>query len=172
MTGRDGDDERDAFSDHVPGVRPLADRERLRPTPQPEARQPAQREAEQSFLRERRGDSVEARAPDVSRAILADLRAGRPAPDRELDLHGLASSTAQRALAEALQQSLDEGDRCLLVIHGRGRRSPGEPILKAAVPEWLQSSPHAPQIQAFAPAPQRLGGSGATLVLLRRRLRR
>lgn len=170
--GRDEDDPRDSFAKRVPGVRPLADRARVRPPPEPDPRPPQRQAAEPAFLLERRGDALEARAPDVSRAILADLRAGRLPPDQEIDLHGLDQDAAHRALAEALDAAEREGTRCLLVIHGRGQRSQSEPVLKVAVPEWLLSSPHASRIQAFATAPRQLGGAGASLVLLRRRRRR
>jgi DNA-nicking Smr family endonuclease len=118
---------------------------------------------------ERSGPAVQARAPDVSRAILAELRSGRIAPDREIDLHGLDVAGARAALVAALGLALEDGLRCLLVIHGAGRRSRGEPVLQTSVPEWLQSARQSSEIQAFATAPRRLGGAGACLVLLRRR---
>jgi DNA-nicking Smr family endonuclease len=172
MSGRDGSDgsgRRDSFADHVRDVRPLTRRERVRPPPEPRARPGPPSEPAPRLAIERRDGRVEARAPDVSRARLADLRAGRVAPQRELDLHALDLAGARRALAETLERALDDGLRCLLVIHGRGQHSPGGPVLQRAVPEWLASPPQAAHIQAFATAPRALGGTGACLVLLRRR---
>jgi DNA-nicking Smr family endonuclease len=169
VTGRDDRDDRDSFADHVPDVRPLAERERTQPPPEPRLKPRRRTAPTPGFEIDHSDGRVMARAPDVSRAILADLHAGRVPPERELDLHGLDGVAARRALDEALACALDDGLRCLLVIHGRGRRSPGEPVLQQAVPEWLASSPDASRIQAFASAPRRLGGAGACLVLLRRR---
>jgi DNA-nicking Smr family endonuclease len=169
--GRDGDDRksgRGSFADHVSDVRPLAERERVQPPPEPRAGPRRRAEPEARLAIEQRDGRFEARAADVSRARLADLRAGRLPPQREVDLHGLDLAGARRALAEAIERARDDGLRCLLVIHGRGRRSPGAPVLRQAVPEWLASPPHAARVQAFASAPRALGGAGACLVLLRR----
>jgi DNA-nicking Smr family endonuclease len=163
--GRSG---RESFADHVGDVRPLSQRSRVQPPPEPRARPPRRDEPDRTLAIEQRDGRLEARAPDVSRARLADLRAGRIAPQRELDLHGLDLAGARRALAEALERALEDDLRCLLVIHGRGRRSPGAPVLRRAVPEWLAQPPHAAHVQAFATAPRSLGGAGACLVLLRR----
>jgi DNA-nicking Smr family endonuclease len=54
------------------------------------------------------------------------------------------------------------------VIHGRGQHSAAEPVLKRQLPDWLTAPPLAAHVLAFSPAPTRLGGAGATLVLLRR----
>ncbi|MEE8164030.1 MAG: Smr/MutS family protein, partial [Myxococcota bacterium] len=48
---------------------------------------------------------------------------------------------------------------------GKGSRS-GEAILRERVPDWLSKPPLTTSVLAFAPAPSRLGGEGATLVLL------
>lgn len=168
MSGRDDRRGGGSFADHVEGVRPLAGRERTRP-PASDRAQPPQRAATAvPFEIRHSGAAVAARAPDVSRAILRDLRSGRVPPERELDLHGLDAKAARRAVLDALARALEDDVRCLLVIHGRGRRSTGEPVLQQALPEWLTSSPQASRIQAFATAPQPLGGPGACLVLLRR----
>jgi DNA-nicking Smr family endonuclease len=60
-----------------------------------------------------------------------------------------------------------EGGRCVLVIHGRGRHSEGEPVLKEALLEWLAEPPVASLVMAFASASGGDGGVGATYVLLR-----
>ena len=162
----------ESFADAVGDVRPIEGRDRVLPPPERGRRPLETREPERRFVVERRGDAVEARAEDVSRAILADLKAGRIRAERELDLHGLGLEEARRALDDALEGAHRDGVRCLLVIHGRGQRSANGPVLKGAVIDWLQAMPHAARLQAFATAPRRLGGAGASLVLLRRRRRR
>jgi DNA-nicking Smr family endonuclease len=55
------------------------------------------------------------------------------------------------------------------VIHGQGKRSEtGEAVLREGLPDWLTGSRCSEYVLAFAPAVARLGGEGATLVLLRR----
>jgi DNA-nicking Smr family endonuclease len=109
------------------------------------------------------------RAEDVSRAILAELRRGRREPEREVDLHRMLARDAKALLARELADAVRSGERCVLVIHGRGLHSgEGGPVLRDALPGWLSSGPAASRVMAFAPAPPRLGGPGATLVLLRR----
>jgi DNA-nicking Smr family endonuclease len=56
-----------------------------------------------------------------------------------------------------------------LIIHGRGLSSPGEPVIKAKVAQWLSSGPWKKWVVAFASARMCDGGSGASYVLLRRR---
>ena len=172
MTKRppDAKDEPAGFAESLRGVRPLAGRERLRPPPQPpDATRARPRGAAtvRRFVVEASGDAVTGRAEDVSRAVLAKLRAGDAAPDREVDLHGLAARDAKRRLVHALREAHAEGSRCVLVVHGRGVHSE-KPVLRSALPEWLQEAPLSELVLAFASAPRALGGSGATLVWLRR----
>jgi DNA-nicking Smr family endonuclease len=120
------------------------------------------------FVVEVSGDLVTGRPEDVSRAILAKLRAGDADPDREVDLHGLVARDARRRLARALREAHEAGERCVLVVHGRGVHSESRAVLRDALPGWLQDAPHAGFVLAFASAPRALGGPGATLVWLRR----
>jgi len=177
----DGDDDDDdepsddtdasEFRRALDGVKPL-DRRGLRPEPPPRLRPAPKRgaapEEPVAFAIERAGERVDGLAPGVDRRRLAELRRGTPAPDRRLDLHGLDAAGAERGLRRELARALEAGERCLLVIHGRGRRSEGAPVLKTSLPGWLSAPPHGRRILAFATAPPALGGAGATLVLLRR----
>ena len=167
---RSGDSEPGGFAGALPGVRPLAGRKPLRPAPPPPDRAPARRDrdAPRRFLVESSGEAFAARADDVSRAQLAKLRRGDPAPDSEVDLHGLSARDAEQRLAGELAEAERAGARCVLVIHGRGIRSQAGAVLREVLPEWLARSPHAERVMAFATAPRSLGGPGATLVLLRR----
>ena len=106
-------------------------------------------------------------APGVQRRVLRRLRSSNTAPDRTIDLHGLDRASARRLLRVELADAIAQ--RCALVriIHGRGRHSEAEPVLRAALPAWLAEAPHASYIRAFAPAPRAGGGRGATHVWLR-----
>ena len=112
------------------------------------------------------GDRIEGRAEDVSRRTLTRLRRGDPPADESLDLHGLESAAAHRTLIQAVEA--EPSAHCLCVVHGRGLHSEDGPVLKESLPDWLRRPPLAWRVMAFATAPARYGGPGATLVLLRR----
>jgi DNA-nicking Smr family endonuclease len=117
-------------------------------------------------LTDRGGGALEGIAPGFDRRRLRALRRGEIAPDLELDLHGMQREEAHRALREAMREALEGGARCVLVVHGRGLRSEGDPVLRTSLAGWLAEAPHGPEVLAFTPAEGRRGG--ATYVLLRR----
>jgi len=105
---------------------------------------------------------------DVPPGDFRDLRSGRIRPGGRIDLHRLDRSQAQHALRKAFGTASAQGTRCMLVIHGRGRRSPlGDATLASALPGWLRSAPLDAWVRGFAPALPRDGGDGATYVWLR-----
>ncbi len=120
-----------------------------------------------AFEVERIGERVEGLAAGVDRKLLRRLERGEVPVDREIDLHGLHEEGAREVVAGALTLSVQVGYRCLRIVHGRGLRSPDGPTLKEAVIRWLSTPPLGAQVLAFASAPPRLGGPGATLVQLR-----
>lgn len=148
---------------------PIADRDRRRApvsaTPAP-PRSGEPRRAVPHF--EVEPDGRGARAEGTSRSDYAKLRRGEFPVERELDLHGLTAAQAKGALDSCLEQALRAGERCLKVIHGRGLHSPGGPVLRETLPCWIMDGRFAAKVLAFARAPQKLGGAGATLVRLRR----
>ncbi|MCL2074915.1 MAG: Smr/MutS family protein [Betaproteobacteria bacterium] len=104
-------------------------------------------------------------AHGVSRRTLSDLRRGRWVIQAELDLHGATREEARILLNDFLDECKKRGLRCLRVIHGKGRSSPGgQPVLRPLTRQWLTR--HALTL-AFCPARPCDGGSGALLVLLR-----
>ncbi len=110
----------------------------------------------------------EGRAEGVDRGTLAALRRGEHRYQSTVDLHGMSRDRAEAALAAGLSGALARQERCVLVVHGRGRNSEAGPVLKDALPAWLTRGALAPLVLAFAPAVARDGGPGATYVLLRR----
>lgn len=109
-----------------------------------------------------------AAAEGVSDAQLFALRRGEPEPEERIDLHGARKDAARTLLAKRIESARAQGLRCVIVIHGRGQHSAlGEAVLKDAVPGWLTKGATGRIVLAFAPAPNHLGGDGATLVLLR-----
>lgn len=100
-------------------------------------------------------------APDTAR----NLRRGQWRAGAELDLHGLRVEQARHALLSFLDECQEHGIRCLRIVHGKGYGSQGlEPVLKDKVRTWLVQKN---EVLAFSEAPEREGGAGALLVLLR-----
>jgi len=171
---RTPDDE--AFEEAMRGARPLAGGARrvAGPAPAPRPRAPARPSRETAaFEVDASGDAVSGRAPDVSAAVLRALRRGDPRPEAEIDLHGRTRDEGLRDAERFLIRSRAEGRRAVLVIHGRGQNSEaGAAVLRPAFAAWLASAAAARAgVMAFAPAPSRSGGAGATVVLLRRAAR-
>ena len=107
-------------------------------------------------------------APGIDREHLRRLRRGEVPVDEEVDLHGLDRSRARRAVRDALGRILEQGGRCLRVVHGRGVHSAETgPVLRAELATWLGEPPHGAQVMAFASGLRERGG--ATYVLLRRK---
>lgn len=121
------------------------------------------------FALERNGERIRGLAPGIDRKHLDRLEGGETEPESELDLHGLDRRNARFALRAALREAHSEGERCVRIVHGRGLHSDLGPVLKESLVEWLAEPPLGPLVMAFASAPARDGGPGATYVLLRRK---
>lgn len=108
-------------------------------------------------------------APGVNRRLLGELRRGEHSYRRHLDLHGHSQSEAREAVARFITTSRRNGERCVLVVTGRGRKSPGGvSVLRESLPRWLSRHPNRPHVLAFCTARPVDGGPGAFYVLLRR----
>ncbi len=112
---------------------------------------------------------MEARAPGTDPRITRRLHRGRYTIQDHIDLHGMVVDEAEPALHRFIKQSIERGRHAVLIIHGRGLRSPGKPVLKGKVYEWLTQGPLKPYVIAIASAKPCDGGAGATYALLRRR---
>lgn len=98
--------------------------------------------------------------------LLRRLRGGQYAVQDEIDLHQMKVVAARRMIRAFLAEALAERHHCVKLIHGKGLRSADGPVLKVLVDGMLRQ--HGDVI-AFASAPSQGGGTGAVLVLLRRR---
>ena len=103
---------------------------------------------------------------DLDRRTWLKLRRGRYPLDARLDLHGLTQAQAHERLAQFVTAARGRGDRCLLVITGRGLQRGG--ALRLMTPRWLDAPPLRHHVLAFAEATLEHGGEGALYVLLRR----
>jgi DNA-nicking Smr family endonuclease len=146
-----------------------------RPRPAPTPRQREQDEA--AVLREALSDEFDVgtlldtddtlsfRRPDIGPEVVRKLRRGVWSIQAQLDLHGLRRDEARQALSTFLREAVQQGLRCVRVIHGKGHGSPGRmPVLKDKVKRWLVQKE---EVLAFAQARAADGGHGALVVLLR-----
>lgn len=170
-------EDKELFRAAVADVTPIA-HDRAEPVVQAPWPEPRQREIDDQLVLEELlkghwpidwrlegGDELAFRRPGISFAILRDLRRGRWVIQEELDLHGATREKAHILLVHFLAWCLKHDLRCVRVIHGKGKGSPGrEPVLKKMVANWLA---HRQEVLAFCQAKPQDGGAGALVVLLR-----
>jgi DNA-nicking Smr family endonuclease len=105
--------------------------------------------------------------------LVSRLRRGDFSMQAHLDLHGMTQRDAKAALIEFILESVRKGRRAVLVVHGRGLRSPGgRAVLKHATAQWLSHGTIGAYVLAFTTARMYDGGAGAVWVLLRRERKR
>jgi DNA-nicking Smr family endonuclease len=103
---------------------------------------------------------------DLDRRSWLKLRRGNYPIDARLDLHGLTQAEAYERLVGFLAGAHARGNRCVLVITGRGLRHGG--TLREMTPRWLDAEPNRSRVLSIAQAQLKHGGEGALYVLLRR----
>ena len=106
--------------------------------------------------------------PGLDPRVLRRLRNGEFSVQADLDLHGSDAESARSLVARLIADAHAQGLRCVRIVHGKGRNSPGrEPVLKRSLPRWLVRGPARRVVLAYTSASPTDGGSGATYVLLR-----
>lgn len=114
------------------------------------------------------GDEILFRRHGVQDRVFRKLQRGQFSIDAELDLHGLKIDAARDALSQFLSRIRTTRQRCVRIIHGKGRGSPdGKPVLKIRLQGWLQQRD---EVLAYCSARSKDGGTGAVYVLIKRRL--
>lgn len=88
-------------------------------------------------------------------------------PTRHLDLHGYTLLQARQATIDFLDQAWADGQRCVLIIHGKGGHGDGGMgVIKNNFHHWLEALPF---VLAYQSAQPQHGGYGASYVLLKRK---
>ena len=165
----------DLFRQHIGKVQaikndkvPLQNTQKPKPKPKPPGVNPEHRlvdavtDAIETLGSE---DALSFTMPGLQKNVIKKLRKGHYGLDAEIDLHGLNSNEAKRQLLNFLVLSVEDGCRCVRVVHGKGYRSPDQfPVLKNNLNQWLRQHM---DVQAFCSASAKEGGTGALLVLLR-----
>ncbi|WP_394823299.1 Smr/MutS family protein [Pendulispora albinea] len=115
------------------------------------------------------GRHVEGRRVDVPSDWLRRVRRGLVPIDGTIDLHGQRAGEARDTLETFLHTMRERGERCVLVVHGKGEHSPGGlGVLRGEIAAWLSQGTSSTHVAAFASAREEDGGAGAVYVLLRR----
>jgi DNA-nicking Smr family endonuclease len=115
------------------------------------------------------GTRVEGRRIDMPVSALRRLRRGLLPVDARIDLHGMTVAEAGPRLEAFLRTMRARGERCVLVIHGKGQHSQGGvAVLRGEVSAWLSQGPSSAHVAAFTTARVDDGGEGAMYVLMRR----
>lgn len=114
------------------------------------------------------GRRIEGRRVDTPPNLVRTLRRGLLPIDARLDLHGLSAEAAREKVLAFLREMRTRGERCVLVIHGKGERHPGAGVLRGEIGAWLSQGRAREHVAAFATATESDGGEGAVYVALRR----
>ncbi|MBM4339398.1 MAG: DNA mismatch repair protein MutS [Deltaproteobacteria bacterium] len=112
---------------------------------------------------------IEGTGYQIHPEIAKRLHRGDFSIQAHLDLHGLIVEEAREIFDQFLKWAVTHRKNGLLVTHGRGLSSPGEPVLKKKVEEWLTRGPWRKWVVAYSSARKCDGGAGATYILLRKR---
>lgn len=118
----------------------------------------------------------QARGKDLDGKTDERLRKGKLPIEATLDLHGMRQEEARVKLISFIETAHARGQRCILVITGKGKtrreerewfeEQPG--VLRDRVPEWLRREPIDNLVLKFYQAQPKDGGTGALYVYLRR----
>jgi DNA-nicking Smr family endonuclease len=183
LAGNDSKNEEDMFWQEMRNVTPLVADTRARiGAPSPPLVQRLHSEenealAELSDLVAGRGDFdvtdtdeyIEGCVEGLDPRLIRKLRNGEFSRQAFLDLHGMIAEAAHAEVERFVLNAVGNGLRCVLLIHGRGRNSPGQfAVLKDRLKRWLTRGKLARVVLAFATARPHDGGCGALYVLLRR----
>jgi len=101
------------------------------------------------------------RIATLQHKVFEDLKAGNLRWFEAVDLHGCTIEEARSAVLQIIQIAKDENQNVIKIVHGKGP----EAILKSYVNSWLRQHR---DVLAFVSAPEKQGGTGAVLVLLKR----
>ncbi len=126
-------------------------------------------EGKERFEVEDDGRRISGRRVDLPADTLRKLRRGLVTVDARMDLHGLGVAEARAKVESFLREKRAAGERCVLIIHGKGEHSPrAQAVLRGEIGAWLSQGAASEHVAAFATATNDDGGEGAVYVALRR----
>jgi DNA-nicking Smr family endonuclease len=101
------------------------------------------------------------RIATLQHKVFEDLKAGNLRWFEAVDLHGCTVEEARAAVLQIIQIAKEQNQNVIKIVHGKGP----EAILKTYVNSWLRQHR---DVLAFVSAPEKQGGTGAVLILLKR----
>ena len=109
----------------------------------------------------------------IDRRAQQKINKGQTAIDSTLDLHGMTQEQAYARLSRHIEEASNAGQRCILVITGKGGGSGGETgvgtgVLRRNLPGWLANQALGGLVSAISTAGRTHGGDGAFYVRLRK----
>ena len=103
----------------------------------------------------------------IPRRTLMKLSRGLIPIDARIDLHRLTGDEMIATMDQFLDRCQGQGQRLILVVHGKGCRGPNSaPVLKNVLNGWLRQQP---AVLAFCTAKSAHGAAGALYILLKSR---
>ncbi len=103
----------------------------------------------------------------INPITMEKLRKGEFSVQKTLDLHGCSIDSAGELFQTFIKEAVREGLKCVKIIHGRGLKSKGMPVLKEHLKTWIIKAMHRKWVIAFSNALMNDGGPGATYILLK-----
>jgi DNA-nicking Smr family endonuclease len=104
----------------------------------------------------------------INPITMEKLRSGEFSVQKTLDLHGHSVDDADELFRAFIRETIHEGLKCVKIIHGRGLKSKGTPVLKEHLKTWIIKAMHRKWVLAFSNALMNDGGPGATYILLKK----
>ena len=111
----------------------------------------------------------------IDKATLRRFKREEFPVEATLDLHGLTEDEAFEKVDNFVPLCFSQGKRCVVIITGKGLAVhenddifTTKGVLKRQVPQWLNMSRLRALILVYKHPSERLGGSGALYILLRR----
>lgn len=92
--------------------------------------------------------------------VFNELRLGKLTSFAHVDLHNQSIDMARKNLLDLIAHAQKHGENVITVVHGKG-----DGVIKTCVNGWLKQID---DVLGFCSAPKHQGGTGATLVLLKR----
>lgn len=128
-------------------------------------------EKDQPQLKSRAGKT----SVSMDQNTLRKLKRGKLTPEAKLDLHGLTTDQAYKALLSFINKNYKLKKRLVLIITGKGERNYNSEssfaikgVLRKTVPQWLKSPAINGFILDFVQSHIKDGGSGALYVYLKK----
>ncbi len=112
---------------------------------------------------------MEGHVENINPITLEKLKNGEFSMQKTLDLHGYRKEDARILFENFIQEAVKLRLNCVKIIHGRGLKSKGAPVLKESLIKWLIKAMNRKWVAAFASCKMCDGGPGATYILLKKR---